>query len=657
MPDKQPRKPLPEPLWAKIPRRIFSERWLAFPDARRVFVYLCCKAAVFPRLQDGMRLGADTLLTSSARIAADTGLPVERTRRALRLLRRRGDIACARCGSGSAIRVGRKGAPFFKLPSDFADTEAFADPALCDLVCWTQCKKDDADPRVAFSLRALSSFLDVPGKPLSNAIKKASEMGIFRVEKNEKKAVLIQASSSTYSGLIESSSSPHPGLIESSSRPHQTIFLNCCKLEDWTLIRSEVIAPFDDFETLKSVNAVRSATPDCAANCSPAAKTPKSHLLYIDKKKERKKERKTLTPLTPLRGERAREEAAVKNLDFERRRSVQAGEEASPRHSQSPSPSGSRHPAAETDGVCKSSPRLGQEALPAETHGAPHPSIAPVPSGAGLTGASEPSPSAKDALPAQTHGASGESLQAIPCGVEPTGASETSPSAKETLPAQTHGAFKSGRTTFTPPTAEEAQAYLVELGAPASEAPRFVDYHQSKGWMVGRTPMSDWRAAARNWARRWKDGASENRANPRANESTEEERPVSGTEINWDNLKDCYNSLLDENRSLAPRVTEMPTQRKNLVWDLMRNLLKNGVETPEAAKSRINKAMTIMARDPFYGGRGQTSWCPDFDWLFKPTNFNKILEREHGKYSIYSDEYWYYWEPPVYRKKEERPIA
>ena len=34
------------------------------------------------------------------------------------------------------------------------------------------------------------------------------------------------------------------------------------------------------------------------------------------------------------------------------------------------------------------------------------------------------------------------------------------------------------------------------------DAERFVDYYTANGWMVGRSRMRDWQAAARNWARR-----------------------------------------------------------------------------------------------------------------------------------------------------------
>jgi hypothetical protein len=33
------------------------------------------------------------------------------------------------------------------------------------------------------------------------------------------------------------------------------------------------------------------------------------------------------------------------------------------------------------------------------------------------------------------------------------------------------------------------------------EAERFVNFYESKGWMVGKNKMKDWRAAVRNWAR------------------------------------------------------------------------------------------------------------------------------------------------------------
>ena len=54
---------------------------------------------------------------------------------------------------------------------------------------------------------------------------------------------------------------------------------------------------------------------------------------------------------------------------------------------------------------------------------------------------------------------------------------------------------------FTPPTLEEVQGYIQEQGY-AVDAHRFIDFYSSKGWMVGKNKMKDWRAAIRGWASR-----------------------------------------------------------------------------------------------------------------------------------------------------------
>lgn len=53
---------------------------------------------------------------------------------------------------------------------------------------------------------------------------------------------------------------------------------------------------------------------------------------------------------------------------------------------------------------------------------------------------------------------------------------------------------------FTPPTLQDVEDYAYEKGLDI-DAERFVDFYASKGWKVGSSPMKDWRAAARNWAR------------------------------------------------------------------------------------------------------------------------------------------------------------
>lgn len=56
------------------------------------------------------------------------------------------------------------------------------------------------------------------------------------------------------------------------------------------------------------------------------------------------------------------------------------------------------------------------------------------------------------------------------------------------------------RMRFTPPTLENVRVYCQEKGYDV-DAERFIDFYESKGWMVGKNRMKDWKAAVRNWAR------------------------------------------------------------------------------------------------------------------------------------------------------------
>ena len=56
---------------------------------------------------------------------------------------------------------------------------------------------------------------------------------------------------------------------------------------------------------------------------------------------------------------------------------------------------------------------------------------------------------------------------------------------------------------FTPPTPQEAGNYFLSRGSQdaVNEADKFIDFYTTKGWMVGKNNMIDWKAAVRNWMR------------------------------------------------------------------------------------------------------------------------------------------------------------
>lgn len=78
---------------------------------------------------------------------------------------------------------------------------------------------------------------------------------------------------------------------------------------------------------------------------------------------------------------------------------------------------------------------------------------------------------------------------------------------------------KGGR--FAPPAPQDVEAYCSEAGI-TLDPQVFVDFYASKNWMVGKSKMKDWKAAARNWARRDRqDKAQESSSLPRADEELE----------------------------------------------------------------------------------------------------------------------------------------
>lgn len=53
---------------------------------------------------------------------------------------------------------------------------------------------------------------------------------------------------------------------------------------------------------------------------------------------------------------------------------------------------------------------------------------------------------------------------------------------------------------FIPPSLEQVQAYCAERKNNV-DAGRFIDFYSSKGWMIGKNKMKDWKAAVRTWER------------------------------------------------------------------------------------------------------------------------------------------------------------
>ena len=60
------------------------------------------------------------------------------------------------------------------------------------------------------------------------------------------------------------------------------------------------------------------------------------------------------------------------------------------------------------------------------------------------------------------------------------------------------GKVSIGVCRFAPPTPEEVKQYCLERNNRV-DYQRFIDFYESKGWMIGKNKMKDWRAAVRTW--------------------------------------------------------------------------------------------------------------------------------------------------------------
>lgn len=54
---------------------------------------------------------------------------------------------------------------------------------------------------------------------------------------------------------------------------------------------------------------------------------------------------------------------------------------------------------------------------------------------------------------------------------------------------------------FQKPTLEEIREYCISRGNNV-DPEQFLNFYESKGWVVGKSPMKDWRAAVRTWEKR-----------------------------------------------------------------------------------------------------------------------------------------------------------
>ena len=88
---------------------------------------------------------------------------------------------------------------------------------------------------------------------------------------------------------------------------------------------------------------------------------------------------------------------------------------------------------------------------------------------------------------------------------------------------------------FKKPTIEEIQDYIKEKKM-HFDAERFFDYYESKGWLVGKSPMKDWKAACRTW--------EHSRKGEEKKEENTDEMPAGMTREKWMKIQDWMQERL-----------------------------------------------------------------------------------------------------------------
>ena len=89
-----------------------------------------------------------------------------------------------------------------------------------------------------------------------------------------------------------------------------------------------------------------------------------------------------------------------------------------------------------------------------------------------------------------------------------TKSTETESESKTVTETGENRADKPPRSRFVPPSVDEVRAYCHERNN-GIDASTFVDFYETRGWMVGKTHMKDWKAAVRTWEKRKEQGEEE----------------------------------------------------------------------------------------------------------------------------------------------------
>lgn len=102
--------------------------------------------------------------------------------------------------------------------------------------------------------------------------------------------------------------------------------------------------------------------------------------------------------------------------------------------------------------------------------------------------------------------------------------------------------------------------------------------------------------------------------------SSDEPMTVNDDEINFLAFKEFFNRTMQEKNAVISTITDMTKKRCDAVQARCRKY----------EKEALHKVVINAAVSPFLNGENERSWVADFNWLFKPNNFVKVLEGNYN---------------------------
>jgi hypothetical protein len=171
-------------------------------------------------------------------------------------------------------------------------------------------------------------------------------------------------------------------------------------------------------------------------------------------------------------------------------------------------------------------------------------------------------------------------------------------------------------TRFVKPTVEEIAAYCEERNN-GINAEYFFDSYEGKGWLIGKTPMKDWKAAVRTWEKRTP-------------------KPQTTISVNFTELVALWNDMASRLKLQPVSESDLMPERKAEIEKIVATKKPKDLKTLIAQLEQvIKKSPKLLGRQDEIGDDGrwftkELGWQASFAFCFSTKGWSDIMA---GKYN------------------------